>query len=72
MPSPVGHPGRKEQEVGGMDVLLTLRSPRMWLLPGIPVADGKKMENIPKKLPSMPLPFRHQVLDKNVRWKNEA
>lgn len=55
MPSPVGHPGRKEQEVGEMDILLTLRSPEMLAPARIPVAEGKKMENIPKKLPSMPL-----------------
>lgn len=34
-----------------MTVLLTLRSPEMLAPARIPVADGKKMENIPKKLP---------------------
>lgn len=35
--------------------LLTLRSPEMLAPARMPVAEGKKMENIPKKLPSMPL-----------------
>lgn len=38
-----------------MGALLTLRSPEMLAPARIPVAEGKKMENIPKKLPSMPL-----------------
>lgn len=35
--------------------LLTLRSPEILAPARMPVAEGKKMENIPKKLPSMPL-----------------
>ena len=35
-------------------MLLTLRSPEMLAPARIPVADGKKMENIPKKVPSGP------------------
>lgn len=34
---------------------LTLRSPEILAPARMPVAEGKKMENIPKKLPSMPL-----------------
>lgn len=37
-----------------MGVLLTLRSPEMLAPARMPVAEGKKMENIPKKLPSAP------------------
>lgn len=37
-----------------MGVLLTLRSPEMLAPARMPVAEGKKMENIPKKLPSTP------------------
>lgn len=33
---------------------LTLRSPEMFAPARIPVAEGKKMENMPKKLPSGP------------------
>lgn len=35
--------------------LLTLRSPEILAPARMPVAEGKKMENMPKKLPSMPL-----------------
>lgn len=35
-------------------MLLTLRSPEMLAPARMPVAEGKKMENIPKKLPSAP------------------
>lgn len=37
-----------------MGVLRTLRSPEMLAPARMPVAEGKKMENIPKKLPSAP------------------
>lgn len=35
-------------------MLLTLRSPEILAPARMPVAEGKKMENIPKKLPSGP------------------
>lgn len=43
------------EEQGGMhDERLTFRSPEMLAPARMPVAEGKKMENMPKKLPSCP------------------
>lgn len=35
-------------------IILTFRSPEMFAPARMPVADGKKMENMPKKLPPGP------------------
>lgn len=50
----MGDPGKQGLEEGGLGVQLTLRSPEMLAPARMPVAEGKKMENIPKKLPSGP------------------
>lgn len=42
------------QDTGRAGILLTLRSPDMLAPARMPVAEGKKMENIPKKVPSGP------------------
>lgn len=50
----VGQGARLSSQPCSPDALLTLRSPEMLAPARMPVAEGKKMENIPKKLPSGP------------------